>query len=559
MSVPAYPRSRARGQRRRRRRRPRIPSQPAAALRPARGASLARITRAQHAASAGRLLASSVGLRVAASPASRQPPRAALPWFIRGGGRRRAEVVRAERRPGPDGRAATTPRSVHGFDDAHLAQLRPMLRQLLGAVPPDPVAWFYTRWRCRCSNRLRVSRVVYDCMDELSAFLSAPDRSCSADARCCGRRTWCSPAASASTVQAGIAPGRALLPEFGRCRALRGRASRRAPHRAAPRLLRGDRRADRPRTARCARRRASQMEIEMVGPVVKIVGTACHDVTTWPIEGVVARSCRDSWPAGTSACCRSRSTGDAFISPTKTPRYMAAGNDRRHAGAGPVESPWRPGADRSSAAGFVAACEAALKKPSDAGVAAARCAGVASTSGMQPRSACRNCSRRRCAPRRPPRGRRGTVATGAGEGGGVSRRVASRREHRRNRGRTAPAGGGRVAPRARWPGQRCRARLRRDRDRRAGRPASAPRITLAPAACCSDCHGRRLVPLDPRRRFTFDHAGHIMFSNDAYVHQMYRRLLGDNVHWRDREAWICGGPYPLSRSRVRCTGCRPRC
>ncbi|HSV18264.1 MAG TPA: NAD(P)-binding protein [Casimicrobiaceae bacterium] len=38
--------------------------------------------------------------------------------------------------------------------------------------------------------------------------------------------------------------------------------------------------------------------------------------------------------------------------------------------------------------------------------------------------------------------------------------------------------------------------------------------------------------------FTFDHAGHIMFSNDPYVQDLYRLLLGDNVHWQDREAWI---------------------
>jgi UDP-galactopyranose mutase len=38
--------------------------------------------------------------------------------------------------------------------------------------------------------------------------------------------------------------------------------------------------------------------------------------------------------------------------------------------------------------------------------------------------------------------------------------------------------------------------------------------------------------------FTFDYAGHIMFSNDAYVHELYALLLGDNVHWQDREAWI---------------------
>ncbi len=38
--------------------------------------------------------------------------------------------------------------------------------------------------------------------------------------------------------------------------------------------------------------------------------------------------------------------------------------------------------------------------------------------------------------------------------------------------------------------------------------------------------------------FTFDHAGHIMFSADEYVHGMYRMLLGDNIHWQDREAWV---------------------
>lgn len=38
--------------------------------------------------------------------------------------------------------------------------------------------------------------------------------------------------------------------------------------------------------------------------------------------------------------------------------------------------------------------------------------------------------------------------------------------------------------------------------------------------------------------FTFDYAGHIMFSNDPYVHELYRMLLGDNIHWQNREAWI---------------------
>jgi UDP-galactopyranose mutase len=40
------------------------------------------------------------------------------------------------------------------------------------------------------------------------------------------------------------------------------------------------------------------------------------------------------------------------------------------------------------------------------------------------------------------------------------------------------------------------------------------------------------------RGFTFDYAGHIMFSKDPYVHELYAMLLGDNVHWQDREAWV---------------------
>lgn len=38
--------------------------------------------------------------------------------------------------------------------------------------------------------------------------------------------------------------------------------------------------------------------------------------------------------------------------------------------------------------------------------------------------------------------------------------------------------------------------------------------------------------------FTFDYAGHIMFSNDPDVLALYETLLGDNLHWQNREAWV---------------------
>ncbi len=40
------------------------------------------------------------------------------------------------------------------------------------------------------------------------------------------------------------------------------------------------------------------------------------------------------------------------------------------------------------------------------------------------------------------------------------------------------------------------------------------------------------------RGFSFDYAGHIMFSKDPYVLALYEKLLGKNVRWQDREAWI---------------------
>jgi UDP-galactopyranose mutase len=48
--------------------------------------------------------------------------------------------------------------------------------------------------------------------------------------------------------------------------------------------------------------------------------------------------------------------------------------------------------------------------------------------------------------------------------------------------------------------------------------------------------------------FTFDYAGHIMFSNDPYVLKLYDILLGDNVHWQNARGLGLQqeGVHPLS-------------
>lgn len=43
---------------------------------------------------------------------------------------------------------------------------------------------------------------------------------------------------------------------------------------------------------------------------------------------------------------------------------------------------------------------------------------------------------------------------------------------------------------------------------------------------------------EEQQGFTFDYAGHIMFSADPYVLKLYTLLLGDNIHWQEREAWV---------------------
>jgi UDP-galactopyranose mutase len=60
-----------------------------------------------------------------------------------------------------------------GFHDAQIAHVRPLLADL---VPEDvrPIVWFYTPMALPLLQGLDPSLIVYDCMDELSAFKNPP-------------------------------------------------------------------------------------------------------------------------------------------------------------------------------------------------------------------------------------------------------------------------------------------------------------------------------------------------------------------------------------------------
>ncbi|HWN71816.1 MAG TPA: hypothetical protein VNM90_29460, partial [Haliangium sp.] len=64
-----------------------------------------------------------------------------------------------------------------GFADEHMAALRGLLAQLVAEEGlREYVTWFYTPMALPLLADLEPRAVIYDCMDELSAFLHAPPR-----------------------------------------------------------------------------------------------------------------------------------------------------------------------------------------------------------------------------------------------------------------------------------------------------------------------------------------------------------------------------------------------
>ena len=208
-------------------------------------------------------------------------------------------------------------------------------------------------------------------------------------------------------------------------------------------------------------------------------------------------SCRPSWRAGTSACCRSRATSHAIHQPDQD---AGVHGGRKLIVSTPITDVAEPYGDivylGDTPAEFIAACEQALRPaPEERAARQTKMREVlARTSWDATAAAMERADRRRLSPSAEARGRpRATDAR--------SRTIVDRRRPDRPERRLSP--------------------------RRGRAPARAERPR------------RRLVPVDRGRTASPSTiAGHIMFSNDPYVHEMYEMLLGDNVHWQDREAWI---------------------
>ena len=411
------------------------------------------------------------------------------------------------------------PAAEPGFSEASLAAMAAPLRAQLAAERVEEcVAWFYTPMALPLLDAIPATTVVYDCMDELSLFKGAPpqlldrerdllrradvvftggpslyrakrDRhpnvhcfSSSVDAAHFGKAKLGHVTVAEPPVQAAV-PG----PRLGYFGVI-------------------DERLD----IDLLRQMASahpDWQIVMVGPVVKIDPESLPRAANIHYFGQQSYQDLPAFLSGWDVCLLPFAKNDStrFISPTKTLEYMAA---ERPIVSTPITDVAEPYGEivylADTADEFVAACERALTD------------NEAETA------------------RRVGRMRDVLAKTSWDSTAMAMERLIEQAEQGQagdSRGRTGAAGA------SRRPGD--------------GRDPRFVVIGAGPTGLSAAYHlGDESVLVEAEGRvggwcrsivdhgFTFDFAGHIMFSKDEYVHEMYRLLLGDNVHWQDREAWI---------------------
>jgi len=404
-----------------------------------------------------------------------------------------------------------TPIAEVGFTDTQTPTLQKLLEDLVAARGlVAPVVWFYTPMALPLLQRLEPSRVVYDCMDELSAFMNAPRELLRREA---------SLMKAADVVFTGgpslYRAKQALHPNV-HCFA----SSVDRDHFAQaldPRIDHEEQRAlGRPRLGffgviderfdpvaiSLAADAHPEWEIVLVGPVVKIDPTRLPRRSNIHYLGQRSYADLPKFLAGWDVCLLPFAINEAtrYISPTKVLEYMAAEKPIVSTPVVDVVEPYGHIVQVGRhAQAFVGACEHALHESAD--VRDKRIAMMRSV--VNATSWDVTAEKMRALIEKPAHSTHRLL-----EGAAVNKRAVTRR-------------------------------------------SSAVIIGAGPTGLSAAYHlGESSVLLEQRDKvggwcgsiedngFTFDFAGHIMFSNDPYVHGMYSMLLGDNVHWQDREAWI---------------------
>lgn len=439
-----------------------------------------------------------------------------------------------------------------GFHDAHLAVMQSLLGPVL-ARHAGAIAWFYTPMALPLIADLDPSVIVYDCMDELTAFRAAP-RQLAQRERALLQRADIVFTGGPSLYRAKRAlhpsvhcfPSSVDSAHFAGALAPRAEAHPLHANIPSPRL--GyfgviDERFDGELVGAIADAEPA-WQIVLVGPIVKVdpkslpVRPNVHYLGIQPYE--VLPALLAEWDVGLIPFAHNEST--RFISPTKVLEYMAAEKPIVSTGIRDIVDPYAGVvaiADHPS--DFIEACQAALNETAERGeqrrsamntlvdatswdrtatdmsrlleerVAAKRVAGAAASAAQPvilPTETVGNPA--------PLAGREYAEGSNDALGGGSDVRVIDALL------RSAPPTFVGCAVIGAGPtGLSAAYHMKSD-------VVVFERESKVGGWCRSfDDHG-----------FTFDYAGHIMFSNNPIVHDLYRTLLGDNVHWQDREAWV---------------------
>ena len=239
-----------------------------------------------------------------------------------------------------DGVSVVVPRLPRGFDERQSIEAqRAALEDLIAREQLSRfVLWYYTPMALRFTDYLTPAAIVYDCMDELSAFKGAPADAAAARARAAGaRRPGPHRRPVALRGEEGAAPQHPSVPEQRRRRALRARRAAAPPNPADQARIcrtrgsassacideRLDLRAARRRRRRPAglaarhgrpgRRRSTRPMLPR-RPNIHYLGAKSYAELPRYIAG---------WDVALLPFARNDAT--RFISPTKTPEYLAAG------------------------------------------------------------------------------------------------------------------------------------------------------------------------------------------------------------------------------------------
>jgi Glycosyl transferases group 1 len=225
------------------------------------------------------------------------------------------------------------PTEMHG--DTRNDLLRRLLTQALPDGQEPDVAWYYSPMMMAFSDHLQASVTVYDCMDELSAFLGAPAELREMEAALMDRADLVFTGGfSLFDARKNMHPSVHCFPSsidrahFGRARLPQpdpeAQANIKHPRVGFFGVI--DERMDLDLVARTARD-APEMQFVMLGPVVKIDPASLPRLPN--IHWLGKQSYQDlplflaHWDVGWMPFALNEAT--RFISPTKTPEFLAAG------------------------------------------------------------------------------------------------------------------------------------------------------------------------------------------------------------------------------------------